>query len=104
VPDVELHGAIVGPFEPVHAEVVAQQLRPGPALVRHAQHQDGALVQNTSLDVVLAGRFRQGEDERSLTLFAAGDNLRRGAALNAVQIAELLAASTSVRQPSPGAT
>jgi aspartate-semialdehyde dehydrogenase len=44
------------------------------------------------LDDVLAGRIRQGDDERSLALFAAGDNLRKGAALNLVQIAELLIA------------
>jgi len=30
---------------------------------------------------------------RGLTLFVSNDNLRKGAALNAVQIAELLAAS-----------
>ncbi len=42
------------------------------------------------IDDVLAGRIRQGEDAHSLALFAAGDNLRKGAALNLVQIAELL--------------
>jgi aspartate-semialdehyde dehydrogenase len=42
------------------------------------------------MDDVLVGRLRQGEDARSLALFAAGDNLRKGAALNLVQIAELL--------------
>ena len=42
-------------------------------------------------DDVLVGRI-QGvpDDPRALLLFAAGDNLRKGAALNAVQIAELL--------------
>ncbi|HYT29569.1 MAG TPA: aspartate-semialdehyde dehydrogenase [Actinomycetota bacterium] len=44
------------------------------------------------LDDVLVGRIRQGHDDlKALLLFAAGDNLRKGAALNAVQIAELLA-------------
>ena len=43
------------------------------------------------IDDVLAGRIRQGEDSHALALFAAGDNLRKGAALNLVQIAELLA-------------
>jgi aspartate-semialdehyde dehydrogenase len=42
------------------------------------------------IDDVLAGRIRQGEDGHALALFAAGDNLRKGAALNLVQIAELL--------------
>ena len=39
------------------------------------------------------GRIQQDqsiEGERSLTLFVANDNLRKGAALNAPQIAELL--------------
>src|SRR2546423_705166 len=42
-------------------------------------------------DDVLVGRIRGvPDDPRALLLFAAGDNLRKGAALNAVQIAELL--------------
>jgi aspartate-semialdehyde dehydrogenase len=41
-------------------------------------------------DEVLVGRIRQGPRPGSLQLFAAGDNLRKGAALNAVQIAESL--------------
>lgn len=40
-------------------------------------------------DEVLVGRIR-GSDSNGLSLFAVGDNLRKGAALNAVQIAELL--------------
>jgi aspartate-semialdehyde dehydrogenase len=44
------------------------------------------------IDNVLVGRVRQAEaDPKTLLLFAVGDNLRKGAALNAVQIAELLA-------------
>jgi aspartate-semialdehyde dehydrogenase len=40
---------------------------------------------------VLVGRIRQDVTEpNGLTLFIAGDNLRKGAALNAIQIAELL--------------
>ncbi len=45
-------------------------------------------------DVSLVGRIRQDlsrRDDRGLALFVAGDNLRKGAALNAVQIAEVLA-------------
>lgn len=42
-------------------------------------------------DVTLVGRIRQsGESQNNLTLFISGDNLRKGAALNAVQLAELL--------------
>jgi aspartate-semialdehyde dehydrogenase len=44
-------------------------------------------------DRVLVGRIRQDPtDERGLALWVVNDNLRKGAALNAVQIAELLLA------------
>lgn len=46
-------------------------------------------------DEVLVGRIRQDEAAlygKGLALFVAGDNLRKGAALNAVQLAELIAA------------
>ncbi len=42
-------------------------------------------------DPSLVGRVRQ-DGERGLALFVSNDNLRKGAALNAVQIAELVAA------------
>ena len=45
-------------------------------------------------DPSLVGRIRRDEgvaDGRGLALFVSGDNLRKGAALNAVQIAEILA-------------
>jgi aspartate-semialdehyde dehydrogenase len=48
------------------------------------------------IDPSLVGRIRQDEgvpDGRGLALFISNDNLRKGAALNAVQIAELLAAN-----------
>ena len=42
-------------------------------------------------DPTLVGRVRQSlDDPRALDLFVSGDNLRKGAALNAAQIAELL--------------
>ncbi len=46
-------------------------------------------------DEVLAGRIRQDQavdDSRGLVLVVAGDNLRKGAALNAIQVAEIVAA------------
>ena len=44
-------------------------------------------------DRSLVGRIRRDQaDERGLSLFVTGDNLRKGAALNAVQIAETLIA------------
>ncbi|MGH9171399.1 MAG: aspartate-semialdehyde dehydrogenase [Acidimicrobiales bacterium] len=43
-------------------------------------------------DVSLVGRIRRDPGARNaLSLFVAGDNLRKGAALNAIQIAEVLA-------------
>ncbi|WP_293780617.1 aspartate-semialdehyde dehydrogenase [uncultured Aeromicrobium sp.] len=45
------------------------------------------------IDESLVGRIRQDrsvEGERGLVLFVSGDNLRKGAALNTIQIAELL--------------
>ena len=43
-------------------------------------------------DEILVGRIRQADRPTALLLFACGDNLRKGAALNAVQIAERLTA------------
>ena len=44
----------------------------------------------TGIDPTLVGRIRRDPScERGLMLFLSGDNLRKGAALNAVQIAEL---------------
>jgi aspartate-semialdehyde dehydrogenase len=37
------------------------------------------------------------DDPRALDLFITGDNMRKGAALNTVQIAELLAAEFAAR-------
>jgi len=58
-------------------------------------------LEATGTDPSYVGRIRQDEgvpDGRGLALFISNDNLRKGAALNAVQIAELVAArvSTSV--------
>ena len=48
-------------------------------------------LQAAGIDEVLVGRIRQPEgDPNALLFFSVGDNLRKGAALNAVQIAELL--------------
>jgi aspartate-semialdehyde dehydrogenase len=53
-------------------------------------------LQSAGADETLVGRLRTDPgvpDGRGLALFVSGDNLRKGAALNAVQIAELVAAS-----------
>ncbi|MGH8969024.1 MAG: aspartate-semialdehyde dehydrogenase [Actinomycetes bacterium] len=52
-------------------------------------------LQAAGRDPSFVGRLRQDPgvgDERGLALFVSSDNLRKGAALNAVQIAELVAA------------
>jgi aspartate-semialdehyde dehydrogenase len=53
------------------------------------------------IDDVLVGRIRQDRagGDNGLSLFLVGDNLRKGAALNAVQIAELLLERSSGRSP-----
>ncbi len=51
-------------------------------------------------DEVLVGRVRRDPShERCLNLWVVGDNLRKGAATNAVQVAELLAERDLVRVP-----
>ncbi|NLU69051.1 aspartate-semialdehyde dehydrogenase [Streptomyces sp. HNM0574] len=50
-------------------------------------------LQSAGADASYVGRIRQDETvEHGLSLFLSNDNLRKGAALNAVQIAELVAA------------
>ncbi len=50
-------------------------------------------VKSAGIDPSLVGRLRADETvDHGLAMFVAGDNLRKGAALNAVQIAELIAA------------
>ena len=50
-------------------------------------------LQAAGADPAYVGRIRRDpgvEGGRGLALFVSGDNLRKGAALNAIQIAELL--------------
>ena len=63
---------------------------PGVALVEGI---DGAPtpLESAGIDPVLVGRIREDESQaNTLDLWVTGDNLRKGAALNAVQLAELL--------------
>ena len=49
-------------------------------------------------DEVLVGRFRRDEAaENGIALYLSSDNLRKGAALNAIQIAELLLEPAATR-------
>ncbi|MGV8979341.1 MAG: aspartate-semialdehyde dehydrogenase [Cellulomonas sp.] len=57
-------------------------------------------LQAAGIDPALVGRLRQDPgvpDGRGLALFISSDNLRKGAALNAVQVAELVAAELAAR-------
>lgn len=57
-------------------------------------------IEAAGRDEVLVGRIRRDpSNERTLNLWVVGDNLRKGAALNAVQIAELLHARGRLRAP-----
>ena len=60
-------------------------------------------LEATGKDPVFAGRIRRDPTvEHGLALFVVGDNLRKGAALNAVQIAEVLIGRAKPRFASPG--
>ena len=71
------------------AEAPGVQVRDDPAKLVYPSPLEAA-----GGDDVLVGRIRQHPDHRdTLLLFACGDNLRKGAALNAVQIAEAVLAN-----------
>jgi aspartate-semialdehyde dehydrogenase len=90
---VSIHAVFDRPVQPSDARAI---LREAPGL-RVVDDLDAGAVPTpldaSGTDDVLVGRIRQPEgDDHALLLFAAGDNLRKGAALNAVQIAERLVA------------
>jgi aspartate-semialdehyde dehydrogenase len=86
--------------EPVtrHAAVEALEAAPGLRLVDGVDAEGEELAYPTPLaaagvDEVLVGRVREDlADPHSLDVFVVGDNLLKGAALNAVQLAELVLA------------
>jgi aspartate-semialdehyde dehydrogenase len=66
-----------------------------PAAARYPMPSDA-----TGADDVLVGRIRQDRSRRNgLALWVVADNLRKGAALNGVQIAELLHRRGLIRVP-----
>ena len=90
---VSVHATFERPISPeearrVLAEAPGVQVRDDPANGVYPSPLEAA-----GIDDVLVGRIRQpaGHDD-ALLLFACGDNLRKGAALNAIQIAERVAA------------
>jgi aspartate-semialdehyde dehydrogenase len=80
--------------EPLSPEEATQLLGDAPGLRLEQFPTPGAAAGG---DDVLVGRIRRDPTvERGLALFVVGDNLRKGAALNAIQIAELLLAEHPV--------
>jgi aspartate-semialdehyde dehydrogenase len=70
------------------------QNAPGVSLLDDREHNRFPMpIDASGKDDVFVGRIRQDEslpDNRGINLWVAGDQLRKGAALNAIQIAELL--------------
>jgi aspartate-semialdehyde dehydrogenase len=99
VPTVTGHGvSVYARFErPLTRETARAALAEAPGLRLVDDLEAGEFptpLDAAGIDDVLVGRIRQPEgDAHALAFFAAGDNLRKGAALNAVQIAERLLAS-----------
>jgi aspartate-semialdehyde dehydrogenase len=88
---VSVHATFDRPILPEEAREV---LAAAPGVVVRDDPANGVYpspLEAAGRDEVLVGRIRQaGDHADSLLLFACGDNLRKGAALNAVQIAEHL--------------
>jgi aspartate-semialdehyde dehydrogenase len=88
---VSLHARFARAIDPgearaLLAEAPGVELRDDPAHGVYPSPLDAA-----GRDEVLVGRIRQAPDhDDALLLFACGDNLRKGAALNGIQIAERL--------------
>jgi aspartate-semialdehyde dehydrogenase len=103
VPVVTTHSvAVHATFaRPVGREDAWEVLRAAPGVVLADDPAAGEFP--TPADVVgtdpsWVGRVRQSlDDPRTIELFVCGDNLRKGAALNTAQIAELVAAETGAR-------
>ena len=78
---------------PLPPEAAARALRAAPGIVFRAEAAEFPTpLEATGRDEVFVGRLRgDAEDPRVLHLWVVADNLRKGAATNAVQIVERLA-------------
>jgi aspartate-semialdehyde dehydrogenase len=80
----------------VTADGARQALRNAPGVILVDDPESGEFpmpIDAVGTDPSWVGRIRRAmDDPRALDLFVTGDNMRKGAALNTVQIAELLAA------------
>ena len=89
--------------EPLSPEECRRLLAAAPGVVVVDAPGDGVYPLATEAagrDVVLVGRIRRDPShDRALNMWIVGDNLRKGAATNAVQIAELLHERGLVRVP-----
>ena len=88
------HGeAVHVEFErPITVEQAREALREAPGIIVHDQREDGGYVTQIECageDAVYVSRLRRDPTvENGLAFWCVADNLRKGAALNAVQIAE----------------
>jgi aspartate-semialdehyde dehydrogenase len=94
---VAVHARFAGPVGAAEARAVLAQA-PGIAVLDDpAAGQFPTPADVVGTDPTWVGRIRQSPDDpNEVALFVCGDNLRKGAALNALQIAELLAARAQV--------
>ncbi|MFC6490385.1 aspartate-semialdehyde dehydrogenase [Nitratireductor sp. GCM10026969] len=82
--------------EPITAEEAREILREAPGCLVVDKHEDGGYVtpyESAGEDATYISRIREDSTvDNGLALWVVSDNLRKGAALNTVQIAELLLA------------
>ena len=84
--------------EKISAEAVTSLLRAAPGVTVLDAHEDGgyptAVTEGANKDAVFVGRIREDiSHERGIDMWVVSDNVRKGAALNSIQIAELLVKS-----------
>ncbi|GAA4933596.1 aspartate-semialdehyde dehydrogenase [Actinoplanes utahensis] len=88
----------------VTADGARQALRNAPGVILVDDPEAGEFpmpIDAVGTDPSWVGRIRRAmDDPRALSFFVTGDNMRKGAALNTVQIAELLAAEIAKRAAS----
>ena len=86
----------------VDAEEARQVLRNAPGVIVVDDPEAGEFpmpIDAVGTDPSWVGRIRRSlDDPRALDFFVTGDNMRKGAALNTAQIAELIAAEFAARR------
>jgi aspartate-semialdehyde dehydrogenase len=91
--------------EPLDPDACRELLAASPGVIVLDDPADGVYPTATQVaghDEVYVGRIRRDPShERCLNLWIVGDNLRKGAATNAVQVAEVLAERDLIRVPEP---